>query len=252
VHEQAIVAEFTAQAESFNASALATSESLLDALVELASPHAGECWLDAACGPGIVCRRLAAHAGTVLGVDLTAAMLEVARRETSAAGLENVSFALGDATALELPDAQLDGALARFTLHHVPLPGRVVGELARVVRPGGRIVLADHLADEEREAFAWSKEIERLRDPSHWASLPLARLRELGERAGLALERERVFAISLEFEDWLRRGSTGASSRVLIERALAERPGGSACFRVRGGGPARTLELQLWASSWRR
>jgi len=49
-----------------------------------------------------------------------------------------------------------------------------------VVRPGGAVVLADHLLDEDPAAAAWSQELERLRDPSHWVSLPLERLRALG------------------------------------------------------------------------
>jgi ubiquinone/menaquinone biosynthesis C-methylase UbiE len=252
VQDDTLMAEFTRQAETFNTSAVATGVDMLDALVELAAPGPADRWLDAACGPGIVCRWLAGHAGAVHGVDLTEAMIEVARREAAAAGLSNVTFAVGDATALELPDASFDGAISRFAIHHVPVPSRLVGELARVVRPGGRVVLADHLADDDGDAAAWAQEIERLRDPSHWESLPLHRLRALAQHAHLQLEQERVVPLRLDFDDWLERGSTGAAARPLIERALAERPGGSECFRVGESGARRVLELRLLLSSWRR
>lgn len=253
MQEKAIIAEFTQQAESFNRSSVATAQGTLDALVELASPAPGERWLDAACGPGIVCRRLAAHVAEVHGVDMTPAMIAVARREAAAAGLSNTSYAVGDATALELENGSMDGALARFTIHHVPVPGRVVGELARVVRPGGRVVLADHLADEDADDAAFAQELERLRDPSHWASLPIHRLRSLGAEAGLELERERVLTISLDFDDWLERGLAGAAAREQIEHALAARPQGTECFRIGvDGGGGRTLGLRMWLSRWRR
>jgi ubiquinone/menaquinone biosynthesis C-methylase UbiE len=252
VQDDALVAEFTRQAETFNTSAVATGADMLDALVELAAPGPTERWLDAACGPGIVCRRLAGHVGAVHGVDLTTAMIEVARREATAAGLSNVTFAVGDATALGLPDASFDGAISRFAIHHVPVPSRLVGELARLVRPGGRVVLADHLADDDGDAGAWAQEIERLRDPSHWCSLPLHRLRGLAEHAQLQFEQERIVPLRIDFEDWLERGSTGPGARPLIERALAERPGGSEHFRVAESGGRRVLELVLWLSSWRR
>jgi SAM-dependent methyltransferase len=252
MQDETLQAEFTHQAETFNHSVVAHAEQTLDALVALAAPAPSERWLDVACGPGIVSRRLAQHAGAVHGVDMTAAMIEVARREAATAGLANTTFELGDATALECPDAGFDGAVARFAIHHVAVPGRLLEELARVVRPGGRIVLADHIADEEAGAAAWALELERLRDPSHWAALTPTRLRALGQAAGLRLEEERVVAIALDFDDWLTRGSGGAPNAALIERSLGERPGGSECFAIRHEEQRRVLELQLWLTLWRR
>src|SRR6187399_2222216 len=139
MQDERLVGEFTHQAESFNRSQAANARETLEALVDLAAPQPGERWLEAACGPGVVARALAPRAGAVHGVDLTPAMVELARRE--AARLENVSFSVGDATALADPDSAYDGAIARFTLHHVPVPARLVEELARVVRPGGAVVL---------------------------------------------------------------------------------------------------------------
>jgi hypothetical protein len=72
------------------------------------------------------------------------------------------------------------------------LPGRVVAEMARVVRPGGWVCLADHIASDDLEEYAWHQEIERLRDPSHWACLTPAAIRQLGVAAGLTLRHERL------------------------------------------------------------
>ena len=249
MHDATVVSEFTHQAEGFNRSAIAHAADTLDALLELAAPSLSERWLDAACGPGIVCRALALRAGSVHGVDLTAAMIDVARREAAAAGLTNTTYEVGDATALAAAGESYDGALARFAIHHMPLPSRLVGELARIVRPGGTVVLADHLATEDADAAAWTLEVERLRDPSHWASLPLRRLRELGTQAGLEPVAERVSEIELDFDDWLARGSGDA---VLVEHALAQRPGGCDCFHVRSEGGRRVLGLRMWLSAWRR
>jgi ubiquinone/menaquinone biosynthesis C-methylase UbiE len=252
MQDETVVAEFTQQAESFNKSAVAWATDTLDGLVDLAEPKQDERWLEVACGPGIIARTLAPRVHEVHGVDLTPAMVDVARREAAAAGLTNATFAVGDATALDLPDASADGAIARFTLHHVPVPGRLVEELARVVRPGGHVVLADHAASADADAAAWAQEIERLRDPSHWTSLPIARLRALAERAGLQLEQEAAFPIVLDFEEWLQRGSGAATAAAEIEWVLAERPEGVDGFRLSERNGRRLLELHMWMTRWRR
>ncbi|HET8952778.1 MAG TPA: class I SAM-dependent methyltransferase [Solirubrobacteraceae bacterium] len=246
MRDETLVGEFTHQAESFNRSQAANAHETLAALVDLADPRPGERWLEAACGPGIVTRTLAPRAGSVHGVDLTPAMVELARRE--AAAQENVTFAVGDATALPDASGAYDGAITRFSLHHVPVPARLVEELARVVRPGGAVVLADHLLDEDPEAAAWSAELERLRDPSHWASLPLERLRALAADAGLELEREEVVPLALDLGEWLERGSGTAGRRPLLERLLATPPMSARRFVVRDG----TLTMTWWAARFRR
>lgn len=252
MQDESIIAEFTQQAETFNASAMARAVQTLDELVRLAMPRADERWLEVACGPGLVSRKLAPHVHEVHGVDMTPAMIEVARREASAAGVGNATFTVGDATALELPTASVDGAVARFAIHHIPAPGRLFHELARVVRPGGRIILADHVADADADAAAWSQEIERLRDPSHWACLPVARLRTLGSQAGLQLEHDDLVPLMLDFDDWLQRGSGGSDARGVIEQQLNERPERTECFHVNERDRGRVLELRMWVSRWRR
>jgi SAM-dependent methyltransferase len=252
LHDSEIIAEFTQQAETFNNSATARSEEMLDRLVAVAAPREGERWLEVACGPGIISRAFAAHVGHVHGVDMTPAMIDLARREAAAAGIVNATFAVGDATALELAPSRFDGAISRFSIHHIPVPGRVFVQLAQVVRPGGPIVLADHVADADGTAAAWSQEIERLRDPSHWACLPVERLRALGARAGLTLEHDETVPLELDFDDWLKRGSGGSGAGALIERQLNARPDSAECFAVSDRGGRRVLELKLWLSRWRR
>jgi SAM-dependent methyltransferase len=251
MYEDSIREEFTRQTDSFAGSAAMSAAAVLGTLVEMVPADPVARWLDLACGPGLVSLALAPRVGSVQGVDLTPAMVERAGAEARARGLENVGFGLGDATALEEADGSFDGAITRFSLHHIPVPSRVLAEMARVVRPGGLVVIGDHLTDEIADAAAWHQEIERLRDPTHWASQTPARLRAMGEETGLALEEERVAGIELDFEEWLSRGSGGATAAALIEQLLA-RPAGSECFRVLAGDEGRRLQLRYWLSRWRR
>jgi SAM-dependent methyltransferase len=249
VADESIIGEFTHQAEAFNRSAVMSSADTLGRIVDALPLDPGGRWLEAACGPGLVARALAPRVGSVLGVDLTPTMIEVARREAAAAGLANVDFEVGDATRLAAPDASFDGAVTRFSLHHIPLPGRVLAELARVVRPGRTVAVADHLTSEDGEAAAWHQELERLRDPSHWACLTAGRLETLGAEAGLELVHAEQRPFELDFDEWLARGSGGPANAELIARALDERGEQPPEFRV--DPERRRLGLVLGVAVWR-
>ncbi|GAA4700422.1 hypothetical protein GCM10023215_43980 [Pseudonocardia yuanmonensis] len=94
--------------------------------------------LDAACGTGRHAVRLAGRGHTVIGVDQSAEMLERAR-----AKVPGGRFVEGGLTDLPLPDAAVDAALCALALVHLPDVAPAVAELARVVRPGGRILISD-------------------------------------------------------------------------------------------------------------
>lgn len=253
MYEDSIREEFTHQSGSFGKAAVMTSAETLGALVELVPEGASARWLESACGTGLVSRALAGRVGSVVGVDLTPAMLEQAQRGAAEEGIENVSFSVGDATALEFGDGSFDGAVTRFSLHHIPLPGRVIAELARVVRPGGWVVVSDLVADEaDGNAAAWREEIERLRDPSHWACRTPEQLREMGAEAGLSLDREQLISYGLDFDDWLERGSGGRAASPLVDELLAQRPEGAKSFRVTAGEDGRRLYQRYWLARWRR
>jgi SAM-dependent methyltransferase len=253
MYEDSIREEFTQQSSGFGKAAVMTSAETLGALVELVPEDAGARWLESACGTGLVSRAIAAKVGSVTGVDLTPAMLEQARRGTADEEIENVDFSVGDATALEFADASFDGALTRLSLHHIPLSGRVVAEMARVVRPGGWIVVGDLVAAEsDGEGAVWREEIERLRDPSHWFCRTPESLREIGSKAGLALDREQLLPLDIDFDDWLARGSGGRAAGPLVDELLAQRPGGTESFRVTAGDVGRRLNQRYWLARWRR
>jgi SAM-dependent methyltransferase len=251
MYEESIRDEFTHQSESFANSPAMNAEEILGALVELAPAAAGARWLDVACGPGMIARALAPRVGAVHGIDLTPAMLEKAVAAGEAADLDNLTFSTGDATALGEEDGAYDGAITRFSFHHIPAPQRVMDEMARVVRPGGWVVVGDHLTDADADAAAWHQEIERLRDPTHWASQTHERLLAMGVAAGLELDSERVVPIELDYEEWLGRGSGGAAAAAVIDGLLADPPD-CECFRVVEVDGGRRLQLRYWLSRWRR
>jgi ubiquinone/menaquinone biosynthesis C-methylase UbiE len=94
------------------------------------------------------------------GVDLTPAMLDVAHRRAVALGRE-VDLRIGDAQALDVPDKSFDTVVATLMLSAVPDMRRVMAEVRRIVRPGGRFLLLDFV----RSPFRPVRLIQRVLDP---------------------------------------------------------------------------------------
>jgi ubiquinone/menaquinone biosynthesis C-methylase UbiE len=112
------------------------------ATLELIGDVAGLDVLDAACGTGRYALRLAQAGARVCGVDVSEEMLAVARTKHDEQGLD-VELRLGELTALPYPDASFDVAVCALTFCHLPDLRPPTAELARVLRPGGRLVISD-------------------------------------------------------------------------------------------------------------
>ena len=114
-------------------------------LLALAKLAPGEHVLDLACGTGLVtldaARSVGPH-GTVLGTDISGQMIEIARQRAADQQLSNATFQRMDAQTLDLPDATFDVALCALGLMYVPEPHQAVKEWRRVLKPGGRVVVA--------------------------------------------------------------------------------------------------------------
>jgi ubiquinone/menaquinone biosynthesis C-methylase UbiE len=115
------------------------------AAAALLRPRLGARLLDVGCGTGEVVRALAGLVGThgsVVGVEPSATMVDEARRRTGQGNLR-VEFRAGDIARLDFEDAAFDGVTCERVFQHLVAPETAIGELVRVTRPGGRIVVTD-------------------------------------------------------------------------------------------------------------
>jgi ubiquinone/menaquinone biosynthesis C-methylase UbiE len=115
---------------------------------ELAAVPSGATVLDAPCGGGVAFRALDPHQTLrYLAVDLDHAMLDRARRRAARHRLDQVEFIRADMRDLPFDDAAVDLCLTYSGLHMIPDPDRALAELARCLRPGGRLAGSTFLAD---------------------------------------------------------------------------------------------------------
>jgi SAM-dependent methyltransferase len=109
--------------------------------------------LDVGCGPGTITVDLARRVapGRVVGLDRGADVVAAAQADATAADLPNLSFAVGDVYALDMPDASYDVVHAHQVLQHLTDPVAALREMARVTRPGGLVAVRDS----DYAAFTW-------------------------------------------------------------------------------------------------
>ena len=194
-HSALIRDQFTRQAVPFSTAAPIANEDALRMIVEAAEAGPDDTVLDVACGGGIVVCAFAAHVRHATGIDMTAAMLERARRLAAEKGVANVAWQEGDVAHLPYPDGAFTIVVTRFAVHHFPDPGAVMREMVRVCAPGGRIVVVDTYASADPPKAAEFNRLELLRDPSHVRCLALAELRGLFQSAGLGAPGEHFDAL---------------------------------------------------------
>jgi arsenite methyltransferase len=114
----------------------------------LGSLRPGERVVDIGCGAGIdsfIAARMIGTEGQVIGVEMTLAMLDKARRGAAEAGLTNVEFCEGHAEALPVPDGWADVVISNGVLNLVPDKEAAMREMARVLKTGGRLQIGDIL-----------------------------------------------------------------------------------------------------------
>jgi ArsR family transcriptional regulator len=121
------------------------------AIAHLAPPSWTVC--DVGTGTGILAKDLARLGLRVIAVDHSPRMLEAARSSLEAEGYA-VELRLGEAHALPLADGEVNAALAHMVLHYVPQPAEALREMARIVKPGGVVVVVDFV----RHEAEWMRE----------------------------------------------------------------------------------------------
>jgi ubiquinone/menaquinone biosynthesis C-methylase UbiE len=212
VHER-VQSQFGAAAAAYTGSLVHADSNALQRVVELAAPKPGDIALDIATGAGHTALALAPHVARVIAYDLTPQMLAETRRNADARGLTNVETKQGPAEKLSFADASFDIVTVRQAPHHFADVRSAVREMARVARPGARVVIVDSTSPEDADLASQWNYIERLRDPSHVRNYPPSEWRAMVADAGLhTFFEEPGFATEnggpMDFAAWTRRMNT--------------------------------------------
>lgn len=114
-------------------------------MLDMAALRPGERVLEVACGTGLISFRIVdavGEEGSVVGTDISSEMVAAARRRAAERNIGNARFERRDAEDLRLDDEPFDAALCGLGLMYVPNPVKALGEMGRLLKPGGRIAAA--------------------------------------------------------------------------------------------------------------
>ena len=215
--------QFTRTAQVFGDFAVASRVAEAERLARMVRVTSSDRGVDIASGPGTLALRFARHVRWIYALDLKPAILHRARNSAAEQGLRNVAFALGDAQAVPFADGSLDIAVTSYSLHHMSDPGRVIGEMARVVRRGGCVGVLDIFVPEDPRVADLNNRIERIRDASHTRTIARSEFDVHFTEHGLRILETYVDVQPRPFDHWMMvAGSQPGDPRYQEARRLLE------------------------------
>ena len=217
--------QFGKTAAAYVASPTHAASEDLDRLVMLARAHGGERVVDVGTGVGHTLRRVAPLFRAAIGLDATREMLAAGGGVLADGGVTNALLVQADARAMPLATAAFDVATCRVAAHHFTDPARAFGEIARVLRPGGILVLVDNYAPDEPALDAFINTLETLRDASHVRNQTLDGWRALVEDAGMRATIDSAAMVTkLSTDAWLARSQTPHDRAERVRAMLRDAP----------------------------
>lgn len=219
IHNQVIQDQFTKQALPFQQFHAHSESSTLDIFVKLGKITRKDSVIDVGCGPGLISHYLSTYCRDVTGVDLTKKMIEVASASAKEKNIQNAVFLEGNMTNLDsILSNTFNVSCTRYTFHHLEYPLKAMGEMVRVTKPGGRIVVVDATPEKaKQEAY---NRFEVLRDPSHTSALTRRELIALGEAFEVKLEGLETLALTVDAQSLIDKAFPEKISREELMQML--------------------------------
>lgn len=223
--KERVQAQFAPVANEYVTSSTHAHGRDLARLITLAEPQENETVLDVATGGGHTALAFAPHVRSVVASDLTFAMLQAARQHITTSGISNVYYSRNAAEAMPFANGSFDIVACRIAAHHFSNPRAFTCEAARVLRPGGKLLISDHIGLQDSSLDAFMDVFERWRDPSHVRAYSFDEWQMFLEAAGLHIEHtENDPREPYEFASWTARMRMHPSERIALEQWLLAAP----------------------------
>ncbi len=223
-NRETVKAQFGVHAQNYVNSTVHATGDDLDTIVRMLNPQPDWRVLDVATGGGHTALKVAPHAAEVVASDLTPQMLHAARAFILGQDAQNVYFMPAEAADLPFRDGHFDGVTCRIAPHHFPDIFEFVREAARVLKPGGRVVVEDHVVPEDERAARYIDSFETLRDPSHNRVYSASEWRGAFADAGLTVLEDEQIEKRAMFGPWVERLNVAPDIVERLQVMMAQLP----------------------------
>ena len=245
--KESVREQFTRNAEKYVTSTTHAMGDDLDLLVEWLDPKEDWTVLDIATGGGHVTKKLSPHVSQVIATDLTRGMLEAAKKHVEPT-CSNVWFIVADAENLPFLDGSFNAVTCRIAAHHFPQPHLFIQEAARVLKPGGKMILIDNVVPADDDIGHFVNTLEKLRDDSHGRCCSTEEFTIWATQAGLSLEKSRLRKKTFDFPTWVRRTAHSDEQVQIVERHIlgADQSLQEYCGMVLKDGAIVSIHIDEW------
>ena len=223
-NDLAIQNRFGESADLYATSGVHSDPEDLRRMTQAAALDGSERVLDLGTGTAHTALAFAPLVNEVVGLDLTKEMLQAGTRLANDRGIENLELRQGNAESIPFDDESFDLVVARQCPHHFADVSLAIREAARVLRPGGQLLIVDSISKPNPKLDTFMNAVEILRDPSHVRNYSLREWKRFFEVAGLVVTSQEDWLLRIEFEDWIHRGGTAPPAVIQLRSMLTEAP----------------------------
>lgn len=213
-HNKTVINRFTKQAKEFFHRSHNSNQYGLNLMLKLSNPGKEDTVLDVACGPGIIACEYAKLVNHVTGIDITSSLIERAKSVQKEQGLNNIEWKFGDVSNLPFNDESFSIVMTRASFHHIVDRKRVLEEMIRVCKIGGKILVVEVTPDnDKKEAF---NHVEKLREPSYTNAWTIEELTKTMKELGVVNIGSERFELEMDLEKTLQASSPKSENKDKI------------------------------------
>lgn len=215
--------QFNRHAAKYAVSQVHQGGESLDRVVEFAEPVSSDLAVDIATGTGFTGCAVAPYVRRMIATDIARSMLYETQKLATNRRLSNVTVQYADAEALPFQNESLDIVTCRTAPHHFPNPAAFLSEVARTLKPGGRLVISDTCSPESDDVEAWMHRLELLRDATHVRNYRPTDWERMVTQAGLTWTVSDISSRQpMSFDEWIERSGSLSEASVTLRRMMAD------------------------------
>ena len=226
-----IIDQFDRTAENYSKDNLFANGSDLDIILKQTHPNPTTNALDVATGAGHVAIKIAPFAKKIHAIDITPKMI-ILQENLKSKNIHNVNVSVMHVDSLKFADDSFDVVTCRFAAHHFTDVKNFLSETKRVLKPKGKLILADIIAPSSKQMGNFVNEINKLRDHTHVKEFSESEWESMFLQYGFTVLSKHENPLKHDLKDWFNRAKTSDEDQRKILDKFKNSPDAQTQFQV--------------------